>query len=264
MSIANQSISQLGGPLSVLSLQKRDHIRLGELSRRLVDTPAAGQKAVLLEIYRLAFPHAFAEEAVLWPLIRRVLPDGHEVTLRVEVEHQQINELVTRLDALDPASPAWQPLIDQLVELFRQDVGDEENELLPRLQARTTALQQRLAGIVWEAVRWIAPTRAHPIVARRPPGNLLSALPLALIDRLRDGVDARLYSGGAVPSRRLSALSTGLEQASRAVERLPGMRSGEDLATRVPAKPRSGWAALAMVTIAAGATALAVGKPRHA
>jgi len=212
MSIANQSISQLGGPLSVLSLQKRDHVRLGELSRRLVDTPAAGQKAVLLDIYRLAFPHAFAEEAVLWPLIRRVLPDGDAVSL----------------------------------------------------QAKTTALQQRLAGIAWEVVRWIAPTRAHPIVARRPPGNLLSALPLALIDRLRDGVDARLYSGGADPSGRLSALSTALEQASRAVERLPGMRSGEDPATRVPAKPRSGWAALAMVTIAAGATAMALRTQRSA
>jgi hypothetical protein len=123
-------------------------------------------------------------------VIRRVLRDGHALTLQVEQEHQAINVLVTRLEGLEHGSPERGQVIARLVELLRQDVRDEEDELLPRLQGKLTGAQLRALGIAWEAVRWIAPTRAHPIVARRPPGNWLSALPLAVIDRLRDATDA--------------------------------------------------------------------------
>ena len=36
------------------------------------------QLPVLIDLYRLVFPHAFAEESVLWPVMRRVLPDGEQ------------------------------------------------------------------------------------------------------------------------------------------------------------------------------------------
>jgi hemerythrin superfamily protein len=213
-SLATQSESELGGRGSVLARQKRDHIRLDGLLQRLDEVPADGQDAVLLKIYRLVFPHAFAEEAVLWPVIRRVLPEGHALTLQVELEHQRINELVTELEALEPGSPAHRQVLDRVVELLREDVHDEEDALLPRLQEKLSAARLRRLGIAWEIVRAIAPTRAHPIVARRPPGNILSALPLALLDRLRDMLDARLQSGGAAAPalRRVSSALAGRPQ----------------------------------------------------
>lgn len=83
-SLAEQSLIQLGGRLSVLSRQKRDHVKLEHLLNRLDGRPPTEQPQVLTEIYRLTFPHAFAEESVLWAVMRRVLPDGHELTLRVD------------------------------------------------------------------------------------------------------------------------------------------------------------------------------------
>jgi hypothetical protein len=167
-SLARQSVAEMGGRMSVLTRQKSDHVRLDHLLRLLADTPAARQDLVLLEIYRLVFPHAFAEEAVLWPVIRRVLPDGHALTLRVELEHQEINELVARVESLPAGSAERQRVLDRVVALLQADVRDEEDLLLPRLQQKLDAPQLRRLGLVWEAVRQIAPTRAHPIVARRP------------------------------------------------------------------------------------------------
>jgi hypothetical protein len=233
-SIAAQSGAELGGRASVLSRQKRDHIKLDRLLNLLCSAaPGDEQDRLLLKTYRLVFPHAFAEEAVLWPVMRRVLRDGHELTLRVEKEHQAINELVMRLEALAPASPERRQLLDRAVALLRLDVRDEEDLLLPRLQAKLTPGQLRRLGIAWEIVRRIAPTRAHPIVARRPPGNVLSALPLSLLDRCRDAVDAVRLSVGGRSARPLRALNATLARASHAVERLPGMRRGEDPATRI-------------------------------
>jgi hypothetical protein len=173
----------------------------------------------------------------------------------VEVEHQQINELVTRLEALSPASPERQQVLDRIVHLLREDVRDEEDELLPRLQTKLTATQLRLLGLAWEIVRAIAPTRAHPIVSRRPPGNVLSALPLALLDRCRDLVDQRLHANPreAIPQNLLK-VSSALARASHAVEGLPGMKSGEDQATQVVRRSGSNRGIVVLATIA-GASA---------
>jgi hemerythrin superfamily protein len=262
-SIAKQSVFELGGSGSVLARQKRDHVRLDRLLQRLEEVPAEGQGAVLLAIYRLVFPHAFAEEAVLWPVIRRVLPEGHALTLQIELEHQRINELVTELEALEQGSEAHRQVLAQVVALLQADVRDEEDALLPRLQEKLSAAQLRRLGLAWEIVRAIAPTRAHPIVARRPPGNVLSALPLALLDRLRDLVDARLQGGGGIAAPALQRLSAALAGAAHAVERLPGMRLGEDPETRLPARKGVPWGAAAILAVGAGSAALLLASRRQ-
>ena len=240
ISIAHQQVPELGGPRSVLSRQKRDHIELGRLLDELKSSSHDQAGPVLIRIYRLVFPHAFAEEAVLWPAIRRALPDGHELTLRVEKEHQAINELVTRMEAVPRGSPEWRDLLDQVIPLLRQDVRDEEDLLLPRLQQVLSLRQLRLLGVQWALVRAIAPTRCHPMVSRRPPGNILSALPLSILDRARDRVDLRRYGrGGSRPAA--GRLSAGLRRSAHAVERLPGMKRGEDRSTHVPDAPGAKW-----------------------
>jgi hypothetical protein len=240
-SIADQSVDEMGGRGSVLTRQKRDHIELDRLLKRLDVVPEERQDEVLLDIYRLVFPHAFAEESVLWPVMRRVLPDGEELTLRVELEHQRINELVGRLEALPPGSPERRALLDEVVPLLQADVRDEEDLLLPRLQERLSKGKLRRLGWAWDAVRRVAPTRAHPVVSRRPPGNVLAALPLSVLDRSRDFIDARRHR--RPDAAGLTRASDVLARAAHAVERWPGMRSGENRATRI-GRGRIGWGAV--------------------
>ncbi len=231
-SVADQDVAELGGAISVLARQKKDHITLDRLLRELAGSTGEAQAAVLTRIYRLVFPHAFAEESVLWPVIRRALPDGHELTLEVEQEHQEVNELVTRLERLDVDDPARGPLLDRLTAVLREDVRDEEDELLPRLQAVTDRRTLRRLGVAWEVVRRISPTRAHPVVARRPPGNVLAALPLSVVDRLRDLLDAARRHGPAAAAAALRGADRGLARGAGWIERIPLLRIGEDPSTR--------------------------------
>jgi len=228
-SIADQSEAELGGRFSVLRLQRRDHIRLDELLACLSEAAPLEQRKVLLHIYRLVFPHAFAEEAVLWPAIRRVVPNGDQLTVQVEREHQQINELVMLLETMEPDQPERPQLINEVVVLLGRDVGDEESALLPGLQAQLSTKELRALGVAWEVVRRIAPTRPHPFVSRRPPGNVLAALPLALLDRSRDAIDARRYDASGAATPTLDALSAELRRLSDWVERFPAFGLGEDL-----------------------------------
>ncbi len=233
-SVAEQSVEELGGRISVLARQKRDHVKLNRLLEELHRSTGTDEEQVLLRIYRLVFPHAFAEESVLWPVMRRTLEDGHELTLEVEREHQEVNELVTRLEDIPADSPERGPILNRLTEVLREDVRDEEDELLPRLQSRVDRRELRRLGLLWEVVRRVAPTRAHPIVARRPPGNIVAALPLAVLDRLRDLSDLLAHRGPARVAPAAGAAGRKLATAAHAVERLPIMRRGEDPSTRFP------------------------------
>jgi len=230
-SLAEQNEQDLGGRMSVLTRQKRDHVKLDRLLSELAASDLAHQNRVLRRIYRLVFPHAFAEEAVLWPVVRRVLPNGQEVTLQVEREHQEVNELVTALESMPLEDPARPSTVSRLVEVLREDVRDEEDVLLPRLQAAVPRVRLTQLGVAWEVIRRVSPTRAHPVVARRPPGNSLAALPLSVIDRLRDRVDQAIERDPDRHSPRLTRASRGLTVLAHRVEELPLLKRGDHPAT---------------------------------
>ena len=229
-SLADQTEAELGGPWSILTRQKRDHVLLDALLADLGRTTGEDQDAVLNRICRLVFPHAFAEESVIWPEMRRVLPDGEQLTLQVEQEHQEVNELFVRLEDRSTGPEERQRLLDRLVEVLREDVRDEEDVLLPRLQEAIDVRRLRRLGVAWEAVRRTAPTRPHPVVSRRPPGNALAALPLTVIDRSRDALDS---GARRVPRLRpaLVGASQGLARAAGRVEHAWPLRRGEDAST---------------------------------
>jgi len=226
-SLAGQTVEELGGPGSVLARQRSDHEQLDRLLHELDGATGAAQEEVLTRIDRLVFSHAFAEETVLWPVLRRVLPDGEELTLRVEEEHQEVNELVSALERDGAGDPRRPQRLARLAEVLREDVRDEEDVLLPRLQERLSVGELRRLGRQWELVRRISPTRPHPTVSRRPPGNALSALPLSVLDRTRDLVD----SGARRLPEPLAGLarstSTGLAALAGLVEKTPPARVGD-------------------------------------
>ncbi|MFF5506227.1 hemerythrin domain-containing protein [Streptomyces roseolus] len=188
--LSQQSVEQLGGEASVLARQRRDHAELDRLMRLYEPPgpPRSERQEILRDIFQLTFSHAFVEETVLWPALRRFAADGEELTSRVEAEHQQINDLAVEIQSTDPRDPGHYRLVTAAFALIREDIRDEEDVLLPRLQEALEYDRVRLRrlGSAWETVRRTAPTRPHPAVSRRPPGNALAGVPLSALDRLRD------------------------------------------------------------------------------
>jgi hemerythrin superfamily protein len=226
-SIADQTVAELGGPGSVLVRQRTDHVELDRLLHELDGATGREQERVLRRIDRLVFSHAFAEETVLWPVVRRVLPDGEAITLQVEEEHQEVNELVSTLETVGHEDPRRAQLLSRLVEVLREDVRDEEDVMFPRLQERLDAPSLRRLGRQWEVARRVSPTRPHPTVSRRPPGNALSGLPLSLLDRSRDLVDAGVDRAPQRFAPAGEAVSRGLATVAGLVERIPLSRKGD-------------------------------------
>lgn len=228
-SLADQTVEEMGGPLSILTLQRRDHEELDRLMARARATEGLGlaHQVALRQVARLVFTHAFAEESVLFPASRRVLAEGDDLSLEIEEEHQDVDEVMTELDRSDPSDPEHGTRMRRAFASLDQDVRTEEDVLLPRLQAAMTRRQLQALGLAWLLLRYTAPTRPHPVVSRRPPGQVLSALPLTVLDRLRDQVQRVDEMTGARWSPALDGVDRVLAEAAGAVERLPVMRTGD-------------------------------------
>ena len=233
-SIAGQSVAALGGAGSIIVRQRRDHERLHELVKQVRAADGAEQDELLTQLCRLVFPHAFAEEAVLFPAARKVLTAGEELSLDIEQEHQEINEVYSALERSRSGDDGRDQLLQRAIALLDHDVREEEDELLPRLRAALDDQELRRLGWIWEIVRRTSPTRAHPVVSRRPPGQTLSALPLTVLDRSRDQLDrlARRAPGPVALAGR--ALSGALGTLAGIVEHLPPFPRGEDQSTHTP------------------------------
>lgn len=230
-SLAEQTVAQLGGPHSVLARQKRDHIELDRLIES-ADAASGNERAeYLTRLCRLVFPHAFAEESVLWPAIRRWVPEGEHLTLQIEQEHQQINELFAELEKHDVDSADHRALWQRIVTLLREDVRDEEDRLLPMLQQRMSPRALVALGWAWEATRRTSPTRPHPIVARRPPGNVAAAAPLTVLDRSRDHLDRLSRRSPGRLGGVSTSLSAALARVAGLIEHVPPLTRGEDPST---------------------------------
>ncbi len=142
---------------------------------------------VIVELVR----HSVAEEQYLYPAARQALPGGDDLADRELQEHAAAEEVMKRLDGMDPADPAFAGLVAQLIADIRGHVADEEAYLFPRLQAALRQEELDELGEKIQRAKQIAPTHPHPSAPDTPPMNKLGGPVLGLVDRVRDALDAR-------------------------------------------------------------------------
>jgi|SRR6266536_286350 hemerythrin superfamily protein len=142
---------------------------------------------VIVELVR----HSVAEELYLYPTTREVLPGGDALADREIEEHAAAERTMKELDGMDPANPAFEGLLAQLITDIRGHIADEETDLFPRL--RTACGEQDLVelGEKIQRVKKVAPTRPHPAAPDTPPLNQLGGPVLGLVDRVRDALSGR-------------------------------------------------------------------------
>jgi hypothetical protein len=176
----------MGRDIDIRTVMARDHARMEALLQRYEGGGPEDRRRVYGAIRDLVTTHAFAEETVLFPWARRILADGDAMTAAIEREHQRANELMEAMEQLDPGEVSFTAHAEELFPLLRTDARQEEDVLLPAMAAATDAKHLKAIGATWSAARRTAPNRPHPGVPRRPPGNVLAGVPLAVTDRLRN------------------------------------------------------------------------------
>ncbi len=175
----------------VVDLLITDHREAIELIDRIHQAEPAQQRELADVLIAEIVRHSISEETVVYPAIRKNLPDGDEMVDHDTEEHNELELSLRALEGLDADDADFLPCVDKVEEQLRHHASDEEDHQFPQLREYCDAEELRsMAGQV-EAVKKVAPTRPHPSSPDSPLFHLAVGPGIGLVDRLRDSLSGR-------------------------------------------------------------------------
>jgi hypothetical protein len=146
--------------VDVVDVLTRDHNYMKTLVKQLSSppgsangaTPGERRVAAVESLAAALAPHEAAEEAVLWPAVRDVLPDGGARAGEAVEQEQHAAGLLRVLVDTDPGAERFDDITTQLDGALRRHVAFEEHVLL-ELRSALDASRRRELGELFVAVR---------------------------------------------------------------------------------------------------------------
>jgi hemerythrin superfamily protein len=151
-----------------------------EKRRDLADT-------VISELVR----HSVAEEMFVYPAMKEYLPDGDEAVGHDVEEHKELEQTMKNLESVDAENPEFTQLLEELENILRDHVSDEENEQFPQLRGLVPQEELIEIGRKVENAKRLAPTRPHPLAPNNEVFHKVVGPGVGLVDRLRDKLTGR-------------------------------------------------------------------------
>ncbi|MGH3377860.1 MAG: hemerythrin domain-containing protein [Actinoallomurus sp.] len=82
--------------------------------------------------------HSVAEEAYLYPVSRRLLPDGDRCAAEALASHRRIESTLMRLEEPDVSDEKFSLLLSLLILDMREHIEDEEERIFPLVAAKVS------------------------------------------------------------------------------------------------------------------------------
>lgn len=130
-------------PIALLEQDHRKVEQLFEKYRTSQDPAIAEQICMELTV------HATIEEQVVYPVVKKDVPEGKELEQEAEKEHNEVKELIAQIEAAGFDDPSVPELVQKIEEGVTHHVEEEESEMFPKLREsvegdRLTQLGEKL------------------------------------------------------------------------------------------------------------------------
>ncbi|CAF4890698.1 unnamed protein product, partial [Rotaria sp. Silwood1] len=131
--------------------------------------------------------HSVAEELVVYPAFEKYLgAEGKQIAHQDRAEHQELKELLKKLETISVSDPSYRVTFDKLVGFLTSHITGEEQNDYPKLENAITPEQSDSLARSYERTKMFVPTRSHPNAPDKPPFETVVGLLTAPIDKLRD------------------------------------------------------------------------------
>ena len=171
-----------------IELLTTDHAAVEQMFQQIESLPDGDARNELIAgVVRELSVHAAIEEQVLYPVMRKELPDGETLVQQAIEEHQQVKETLAAIERAD-APAERDPHLVSLIGNVRHHVDEEETELFPKLRASLASDELREMGSKLASAKKMAPTHPHPNAPNTPPGNVVGGAAAAVMDKARDAL----------------------------------------------------------------------------
>jgi hemerythrin-like domain-containing protein len=180
----------------VVDLLSADHREFDRIFRELeqlrgrTDDASLRRKRELVDDVTIGLvKHSVAEETQVYPRVEKQV-DKEEAEHSKE-EHAEAEETMKRLERMDPDDPGFDAAVEELIREIRHHVEHEESRMFTELRASFSHDELVEMAEKVEAVKKIAPTRAHPMTPNEAGVRMAVGPVASLLDHLRDAVSGR-------------------------------------------------------------------------
>src|SRR5215213_8789294 len=124
---------------NAIELLTADHAAVEQMFHQIETLPESDARSELVGgVIRELSVHAAIEEQVLYPAMRKALPDGNHLVQEAIEEHQQVKETLAAIERAGSPTERDTHLVS-LIGNVRHHVEEEETELFPKLRASITS-----------------------------------------------------------------------------------------------------------------------------
>ncbi|WP_457963933.1 hemerythrin domain-containing protein [Arthrobacter sp. D1-29] len=184
--------SNVGPGLDVVDILTADHQEMVELFSQIGGTPDAERRKDLADtLIAEVMRHAVAEEMYVYPAMEKHIPNGAEEVEHDKKEHDEIVQLMKRIEGVDPSEPTFMELVGQLEAQLRHHANDEESEQFPKLRTHIPAEKLVELGEKVQKAKKLAPTRPHPSAPHSELFHKTVGPGVGMVDRLLDKLTGR-------------------------------------------------------------------------
>jgi hemerythrin superfamily protein len=165
-----------------------DHQEAKQMFSKIENAPRDQVGELFWELTHALVRHEVAEEEIVYPQVRKHLPQGEQLAdLRIE-EQSEAEELLAKMEKAGTDDPTFSTHLLSLRNAVLAHAEAEESSVFMPL---STVLEEkelvRLGGL-YDKAKKMAPTHPHPNAPDTPPGNVALGPVAALIDRTRDAI----------------------------------------------------------------------------
>lgn len=165
-----------------------DHQDARDMFARIESAPADQVGELFWELTHALVRHEVAEEEIVYPQVRKVLPEGEQIAkLRIE-EQAEAEEMLARMEKAGPQDPGFATHLIALRNAVLAHAEEEEATVLVPLGLMLDPAELVRLGGLYDKAKKVAPTHPHPNAPDTPPGNVVLGPVAALVDRTRDAI----------------------------------------------------------------------------
>lgn len=133
-------------PTDAIVILRNDHKEVRALFREFEkdSTTKARKGAIVRKVVQLLTAHTYIENEVMYPAVRRLLPELEQDVLESYEEHHVADVLVMELSTMGPKDERFEAKTTVLIENVRHHMDEEESDWFPKVRAglSRTALQE--------------------------------------------------------------------------------------------------------------------------
>lgn len=170
----------------LIDLITDDHDEVRSLMDRIEGAAPDQRGDLFRELVGELARHEAAEEAIVHPTLRDETPDGELIADGVLEEESEAEDLLARMEKMDPASSEFMEAFRDLRSDVLAHAQHEEREEHPKLRAELAPERLREMAEGWQQLKKTAPTRPHPNTPQTPEVRAAVGPIAGMFDRARD------------------------------------------------------------------------------